>query len=147
VINAIICPMRLLQRITHLLRRNASHTAKAISEPIPQVTLDDVERIVCRDFTADDYATVTAMLKECGLDASQKGAARVQLAALRLANGSVQKLRSSVDLARRDDRDVLSVAEYPAYLKIAFGGQKLPEKERRRIIDEDWRQYQEWLRR
>lgn len=147
MINAIICPMRLLQRITHLFRRNLSNTAKAVSEPIPQVTLDDVKRIVCRDFTADDYATVTAMLKECGLDTFERGVARVRLAALKLASGSVQKLRSSVDLARRDYRDVLSAAEYPAYVKIAFGRQKLPEKEQRRIIDEDWRQYQEWLKR
>lgn len=138
--------MHLFERLTNLFRRNASHTAKETSQRIPQVTSDDVERIVCRDFTADEYATVTAMLKECGINMAQTGAARVRLAALKVANGSVQKLRSCIDSAKRDYRDALVAAEYPSYFMIGFRGQKLPEKEQRRIIDEDWRQYQEWLK-
>ncbi len=139
--------MQLFQRLTNLLRGNASQTTKPTSQPIPQVTFDDVERIVRRDFTADEYATVTAMLNEYGMNMTQTGAARVRLAALKVANGSVQKLRSCIDSAKRDYRDALVAAEYPAYFMIGFRGQKLPENEQRRIIDEDWRQYQEWLKR
>ncbi len=138
--------MQIFQRLTNLLRRNASQTTKATSQPIPQVTFDDVERIVCRDFTADEYTTVTAMLNEYGMNMTQTGAARVRLAALKVANGSVQKLRSCIDSAKRHYRDAVVAAEYPSYFMIGFRGQKLPEKEQRRIIDEDWRQYQEWLK-
>jgi len=48
--------------------------------------------------------------------------------------------------AKRDYRDALAAAEYPAYCKIGFRVQELPEKDRRRIIDQDWRQYEEWLK-
>ena len=117
-----------------------------ISQPIPRVTPDDVERVVCRDFTADEYAAVTAMLGEFGTERWHREPTRVQLAALKVANGSVPKLRACIDSAKRDYRDALAAAEYPAYCKIGFRVRELPEKDRRRIIDEDWRQYEEWLK-
>ena len=87
------------------------------------------------------------MLNEYGTEKWHREPTRVQLAALKVANGSVQKLRASIDSAKRDYRDTLAAAEYPAYFKIGFRVRELPEKERRRIIDEDWRQYEEWLKR
>src|SRR5215469_6860303 len=91
VVNAIICPMQFLQRLRRLLRRDApQRTSQAISQPIPQVTPDDVERVVCRDFQADEYTTVTAMLNEYGTEKWQREATRVRLAALKVANGSVE---------------------------------------------------------
>lgn len=122
-------------------------SSQASSQPIPQVTPDDVERVVCRDFTAADYTTVTAMLNEYGTEKWHRESTRVRPAALKVANGSVQKLRACIDSAKQDYRDALAAAEYPAYCKIGFRVRELPEKERRRIIDEDWRQYEEWLKR
>ena len=140
--------MPLMQQLRRLLRMDAAQGASSqgISQPIPQVTPDDVERVVCRDFTADEYAAVTAMLGEYGTEKWHREPTRVQLAALKVANGSVQKLRACIDSAKRDYRDALAAAEYPAYCKIGFRVRELPEKERRRIIDEDWRQYEEWLK-
>jgi hypothetical protein len=140
--------MRLLQQLKRLLLMDAPQgiSSRATSQPIPQVTPDDVERVVCRDFTADEYTTVTAMLNEFGMEKWQREPTRVQLAALKVANGSVQKLRACIDSAKRDYRDALASAEYPAYCKIGFRVRKLPETERRRIIDQDWRQYEEWLK-
>jgi hypothetical protein len=120
--------------------------SQGTSQPIPQVTPDDVERVVCRDFTADEYAAVTAMLGEFGTERWHGEPTRVQLAALKVANGSVQKLRACIDSAKRDYRDALAAAEYPAYCEIGFRVRELPEKEQRRIFDEDWRQYEEWLK-
>jgi hypothetical protein len=140
--------MRLLQQLKRLLRMDAPQgtSSQATSQPIPQVTPDDVERVVCRDFTADEYITVAAMLNEYGTEKWHREPMRVQLAALKVANGSMQKLRACVDSAKRDYRDALTAAEYPAYCKIGFRVRELPEKDRRRIIDEDWRQYEEWLK-
>jgi len=138
-----------MQQLRRLLRMDGGPSASSpmTSQPIPKVTPDDVERVVGRDFTADEYATVTAMLREFGTENWHREPARVQLAALKVANGSVQKLRACIDSAKRDYRDALAVAEYPGYCKIGFRARELPEKERRRIFEEDWRQYQEWLKR
>ena len=140
--------MRLLQQLKRVLRMDAPQgtSSQATSQPIPQVTPDDVERVVCRDFAAVEYATVTAMLNEYGMEKWHRETARVQLGALKVANGNVQKLRACIDSAKRDYRDALAAAEYPAYCNVGFRVRELPEKERRRIIDEDWRQYEEWLK-
>lgn len=137
-----------MQQLKRLLRMDAAQgvSSKGISQPIPQVTPDDVERVICRDFTADEYRAVTAMLGEYGTERWHREPTRVHLAALKVANGSVQKLRACIDSAKRDYRDALAAAEYPAYFKIGFLIREFPEKERRRIIDEDWRQYEEWLK-
>jgi hypothetical protein len=138
--------MQPLQWLTRLLRRNGpQHKPEAISQPIPQVTPDDVERVVCRDFAAAEYAMVTGMLGEYGTEKRHREPTRVRLAALKVANGSVQKLRLCIDAAKRDYRDALAAAEFPAYHKIAYRALKLPENEQRRIIESDWRQYEEWL--
>lgn len=141
--------MQLFQWLRRLLRRGAPRrtSSQAISQPIPQVTPDDVERVVRRDFPADEYTTVTAMLNEYGTEKWHRGPARVQLAALKVANGNVQKLRACIDSAKSDYRDALVAAEYPSYRKIGFRVRELPENERHRIIGEDWRQYEEWLKR
>jgi hypothetical protein len=141
--------MRLLQQLKRVFCLDAPQgtTSQAISQPIPQVTPDDVERIVCRDFMAEEYPAVTAMLGELRTARWHREPTRVQLAVLKVANGSLQKLRACIDSAKRDYRDALAAAGYPAYCKIGFRVRELPEKERRRIIDEDWRQYEEWLKR
>jgi hypothetical protein len=70
----------------------------------------------------------------------------VRLAALKVANGSAEQLRSCVKLAKKDYRDVLVAAEYPAYHK-QESAWKLPAEEKRRIFESDWQQYEEWLKR
>jgi hypothetical protein len=69
----------------------------------------------------------------------------VQLAVLKLANGSLEKLRSNLESAKRDYRDILAYAEYPEYLKKGLRIRELPADEELRIIDNDWRQYEAWL--
>jgi hypothetical protein len=73
---------------------------------------------------------------------------RVQLAALKLANGQLEALRTHINTAVQDFRDVLGPAEYPEYSsKVAFRVGKPPVAEEQKIIDSDWKQYEAWLHR
>ena len=116
------------------------------SQPVPQVSADDIERIARRDFPDDRIADVMAMLAEYGTEKWHPEPARVRLAILKLANGSLEKLRSAVDRAKRDYRDVLAPAEYPNYTRFAFHSLRLRSRERQQIYTDDWQQYQRWLR-
>ena len=117
------------------------------TQPHPDVTATDVERVVRRDFPADRTAEVLAMLDEYGTEKWQREADRVRLAVLKLAAGDMQRLRYELEGAKRDYRDVLGPAEYPGYTRRMFRIDKLPEAEQQRIIDADWKQYEEWLTR
>src|SRR5688572_9487840 len=116
-------------------------------QPHPNVTSADVEHVVRRDFPAERFAEVMAMLNEYGAEDWQREADRVRLAVLKLAAGSMERLRYEVEGAKRDYRDVLGPAEYPGYGKRVGGREKLPPEEEQRIIDADWKQYQDWLTR
>ena len=107
-------PLQLLRRLFHIAarRRTSSHL---ISQPIPQVTAHDVERVVHRDFAAGEYGMVTAMLSEYGTEKWHREPVRVRLAALKVANGSVQKLRSCIDSTKRDYRDASLMVCFDQY--------------------------------
>jgi hypothetical protein len=113
-------------------------------QPIPDVTPLDVKRIVRRDFPEIQFDSVMAALK--GYEGNRERS-RVQLAILKLARGSLDALRKHINTATQDFRDVLAPAEYPEYSKLAFRVRELPAAEQQRIIDSDWTQYQDWLRR
>lgn len=114
-----------------------------MNQPTPKVSRADVERIVRRDYGAGAVRRALAILDEyCG--DNDAGRSRVQLAVLKLASGSEEKLRQEIEKAKFDYRDVLGPAEYPAY----HGGfPRLSKEERMKFIDADWRQYTEWLNR
>ena len=114
-----------------------------MDQPIPEVSRADVERIVRRDFAAAIFATVVAFLDDYEAD-NERGRSRVQLAMLKLADGSLEVLRREVAEAKRDYRDVLCAAEYPGF---CWDSHRLPKEEREKIIDADWQQYTEWLNR
>jgi hypothetical protein len=117
------------------------------TQPIPDVTFDDVERVVRRDFPEEQFAVVMAMLNEYGAERWQREQPRVRLAALKLANSSVEALRAYVNAAKADYRDVLAWAEYPAYSKKVSGVRIRPTaQEQQQIVDDDWAQYEMWLR-
>ena len=121
-------------------------------QPIPNVTSNNVERIVRRDYSETQFDSVMAVLKGYEASASRRRERpRVQLAALKLANGDLKALRTHINRAVQDFRDVLGPAEYPEYSKqVAFRLRKpvLAEDQRmQRIIDSDWKQYEVWLQR
>ena len=110
------------------------------NQPIPDVTRDDVLRIVARDFPPDQQAEVLRELDALGAAAKP----RVQLAVLKLVNGRRGELAKHLDHARRDWRDVLMWAEYPADAKISWSS--TPEAHHP-AYQSDWEQYQTWLTR
>jgi hypothetical protein len=117
------------------------------TQPAPNVTHADVERIVRRDFGAERAAEVLALLEGYGPERWHRHPERVRLACLKLAHGELDRLRAQIENAQYDYRDVIGAAEYPGYMKRMFHIEKLPEEERQEIIDGDWRQYQDWLNR
>jgi len=113
------------------------------SQPTPDVSAADVERIAQRDFPPEQVAAVLAALSEYG----DRGADRVRLAILKLANRDLQKLRYWLEAAKCDYRDVLGPAEYPRYWKKWNPKRAASEEEwRKMMIDSDWAQYERWLK-
>jgi hypothetical protein len=121
------------------------HTAYV--QPHPSVSRADVERVVRRDFAPDEFEHVMTALDEYGTKDWQRERDRVQLAVLKLAAGTFDGLHRYINLAKLDYRDVLAPAEYPGYTKKMFRIDRLPAQERQRIIDADWKQYQDWFTR
>jgi hypothetical protein len=117
------------------------------NQPTPAVTQSDVERIVRRDFPPEQYAPVINLLDEYGNEQWQGARPRVRLAALKLADGDLKKLRNVIDSAKCDYRDVLSGAEYPGYSKKSLGFRKASVEEQDQVIENDWKQYETWLKR
>ena len=118
-----------------------------ISQPVPAVTRQDVERVVARDFPSSRAREVVSILDEYQGDDAHHGSDRVRLAALKLAAGDIERLRAAIGMARRDCRDVLALAEYPEYSRSVRPSADLSPAERQRIVEADWRQYSEWLTR
>jgi hypothetical protein len=118
-----------------------------MKQPIPEITENDVMRIVRRDFTTEQFDAAMCILNEYGTEDWQRGVHRVRLAVLKLACGDLQALRREIDVAKIDYRDVLAYAEYPEYMQKVSPSGGLAEVERERIIRADWTQYQSWLNR
>lgn len=114
-------------------------------QPHANVTTADIERIVRRDFPADREREVLAMLNEYGTEDWQREEERVRAAILKLSGGNMERLRGQVEAAKVDYREVLGPAEYPGYGKRWFRMDKLSLDEQQKIIDADWKQYQEWF--
>ena len=116
------------------------------SQPVPNVTDEDVKRIALRDFGEEKVALALSILDEYGEPDGTRPSPRVRLAILKLANGDLDILGDVTKTAIEDYRDVLAAAEYPKYSReIGFG--TVPESMKRAVIDEDWKQYQEWFKR
>jgi hypothetical protein len=133
-----------LSQLTHLLNRLTPSSSQRLVQPVPDVSLDDVERIVRRDFPAERVAALLALLRDS--EANSGISPRVQLAALKLAAGSEHKLDLHLEAAKSDYRNLLVAAEYPEYGRIGLRIQKMRANEKREIIERDWRHYEEWLR-
>ncbi len=116
-------------------------------QPHPDVTFDDVQRIVRRDFPTEQFDTVLAALKQYGAEPWQRECARVQLAVLKLSQGRLDALSRHLKTAKRDYRDVLAAAEYPRYMNTGSQIERLSPKEQQGIVDSDWEEYQGWLQR
>ncbi|HTM37726.1 MAG TPA: hypothetical protein VL156_13315 [Terriglobales bacterium] len=115
-------------------------------QPVPRVTPADIERVVRRDFAETEVDAALAILAEYGPQAWHREPARVRLAALKLANGSLEGLRRAVDRAKLDYRDVLAPAEYPKFTEFGLRARRLRSRVQQQIFSDDWQQYERWLK-
>src|SRR5262245_22025765 len=113
-----------------------------VPQRTPTVTAADVERVVRRDFPPEQVDFVLTVLNEYGTEEWQRETDRVRLAVLKLANRDLQQLRSWIEQAKSDYRDVLAPAEYPLYGKKWGRMDRLTEEEQTKIINADWAQYE-----
>lgn len=112
-----------------------------MKQPHPKVTPADVDRVARRDFHTYDVAEVLGFLELY----NDREPLRVRLAILKIAAGNREQLVYWIDAALLDYRDVLAAAEYPDYMRRVPSSGALPPEEEQRIIDSDWKQYQDWF--
>ena len=115
-------------------------------QPVPEITREDIERLVRRDYPADVVQDVMRMLEEYGVEGWHREPERVRAAILKLSRGKLENVRQNVETARMDYRDVLAYAEYPRYFREP-GVDAMPAAEQEKIIEADWKDYQDWLHR
>jgi hypothetical protein len=120
--------------------------ARVPVQPVPQVRAADIERVVRREFTAAHVPEALAVLAEYGPATWHREPLRVRLAALKLAEGNLEKLRMAIDRAKRDYRDVLAPAEYPTFIQSSNRRGRSHSQDRQQVYIDDWQQYERWLR-
>jgi hypothetical protein len=113
---------------------------------IPQVSRQDVERVVRRDYPSELRGRVLVLLDEYQGPEPD----RVKLAVLKCAAGGVDVLPSCLNYTRADHRDVIAPAEFPEFGAFMTHAMKdatlrLSPEEREEISKRDWDQYQRWL--
>jgi hypothetical protein len=114
-----------------------------MEQPIPDITENEVLGIIKREFPDCDIDTVRTMLNRYNFN-SIKGRNRVWIAILKLSKGDFNLLQFYVEKANADFRDLLAKAEYPNYSK-PFLDDNLTVEEKKKLVEEDWEQYQAWL--
>ena len=108
-----------------------------------ELTAGLVEALVARLFTTEARAEAAKVLTQYGTQAHEREEIRVRVAALKLSEGSLDRLRELMASAKRDYRDVLAWAEYPEELRTPTW--RLPAAEQARIRTADRAQYLAWL--
>jgi hypothetical protein len=86
---------------------------------------EDVVAAVGARFPRADVERLLTLLDSYGVESYERERERVQMAIVNLSEGSEEKLRDFLAVAKRDYRDVLFWSEYPEEAKI-----DTPEKRR-----------------
>ena len=116
---------------------------KRMSQFVPQVSEEDIERVLRRDFPAEHHQELWEMIQR--VEVREKP--RVILACMKNAGGDVQKLKGNLNEASGYYREIIGEAEYPFYSKKMFRIDKLSEPEIAAIIEKDRKQYLDWCNR
>jgi hypothetical protein len=115
-----------------------------MTQPAAKVSASDVERLLVRDFPPQEVSVARRALAEYGTKDWHREPERVRAAAMKLAAGSIERLREVLQTADQDFRDVVTEAEYPRYIR-EIGPKDKDEAKRQAIVEDDWRQYREWF--
>ena len=87
---------------------------------------DEVIAAIQKGFPEATWGQVLVLLDTYGVESYERERERVQLAILKLSEGSEEKLREFLAVAKRDNRDVLFWADNPEEAKL-----DTPEKRER----------------
>ncbi len=104
-----------------------------------------------REYWPDDVDSVTAVLDRYGESSlTEESRARVQLAVLKLADGSRDALQDYVEMAKQDYRDVIALAEFTREMKSRHLARPNLSPEQHRELEvirmRDREQYLTWLK-
>jgi hypothetical protein len=119
--------------------------------PDPRALADEVESKVAATWPSDaDRARARGVLGRYGAAPHEREVDRVQLAIIKLAEGSLDELEKMAAAAKTDYRDVLMWAEYPEEASATWSvGPHLSGDQKRelaRIRKRDREQYDRWRR-
>jgi hypothetical protein len=107
----------------------------------PDVTSDDVRRIVSRDFPAESRAAIFDLID--AVTVREKD--RVVLACLKVSDGDLSRLTGNLENAPGYWREIISEAEYPGASKQWSKLADAPVEKQEQVYAADWSQYVEWL--
>ena len=110
-----------------------------MEQPVARYSPADLPRVVARDFAGHEEEVARILSEYPGCTGEKGGGLRVHMACLKLARGDLARLGRLVKVACGDFRDVLSAAEYPAYMRARS------RDEYDEAICADWQQLQAWL--
>lgn len=65
--------------------------SREINQPVPDVSAEDVIRVVQRDFPAEQFEVVISVLNEYETEKWERSQPRVRVAVLKLANANLDK--------------------------------------------------------
>ena len=112
----------------------------------PYFRREVVERRVRSLFPNQDHAQVMQLL-DSDIPSFWE-LERMQLNILKLSNGKLDQLQHYIDIARSESDfiRVIELAEYPESSRIEINDKDLFWSEHRRLIERDFRQYLNWLK-
>lgn len=103
-----------------------------------------VERITKRDFSQYPESQVLDILNQFKADDDELSW-RTRLDALKLSEGSLEKLKEQIGEAKRDFREVVMPAETPRIFADVVAYARLPEDEKDRTCEEDLNEFLSWV--
>jgi hypothetical protein len=115
------------------------------SDYVPLVTPQDVLRIVNRDFPEDERAGVLLTLKGYGTEAWHRERERVCAAVLKLSAGNAANVRTYVEIAKVDYREVVGPAEEQDFFKDIT--RLMSDREHEQTRRDKLAHYLDWLNR
>lgn len=111
-------------------------------EPSAKISNQTLERLIRREF-GSRAVEINQKFQQINSNIPESKN-RLSAAILKLANRDLDRIDYYINICNNDFRDVVALAEYPGYSKVAFDEIAIWKK--RQIYLSDWKEYSNWLR-